>query len=222
MPDKAVQLSTGRIILPIESPWPTEGRNYTSLVFYSDNEGYSWWPSSNVVDLGSTTEEPSVVELADGRLAMFCRNNRGYMARACSEDQGETWSEPELVEDLPHPNAGFHVVTLPTTGDLLAVFCQNLHAPALARGEEQPTVQVAQLRRLLGQVRAPLTTAISRDGGLTWEHHRDITHDPEGVYGDYGYPGVAFVEDGTVCLVNYHAIDGLHLARIGVDWLYGR
>jgi len=221
MPDKVLQLSTGRIIMPVESPWPVKGKNYTSLIFYSDNGGYTWWPSNNVVDLGSTTEEPSVVELADGRLVMFCRNRRGYMARSYSEDQGLTWSEPELVEDLPHPSAGFHVVRIPTTGDLLCVWCNNEYAPAWASGENTETVQVAQLANYpRGAVRSPLTAAISRDGGQTWEHHRNIAEDPEGVYGDYGYPGISFIEDGQICLVNYHATDGLHIARIGVDWFY--
>jgi len=74
----------------------------------------------------------------------------------------------------------------------------------------------------LGSVRSPLTCAISRDEGQTWEHIRNIAEDPPGEYGDYGYPGCTFVENGTVAIVNYHALDGLHVVRIGVDWFYGK
>ena len=26
---------------------------------------------------------------------------------------------------------------------------------------------------------------------------------------------------GDVAVISYHALDGLHLARIGIDWFYG-
>lgn len=229
MPGKMAQLSTGRIILPVESPWPVDGRHFVSLCFYSDNGGSIWLPSGNQVDFdpkaGGRAEasEPSVAELADGRLIMMCRTQRGYLARAYSKDKGLNWSKPELITDLVCPPCGFHLVHLPTTGDLLAIYCNNPHAPAWAEGKEKTFVQVAQLANYpRGRVRAPLSSAISRDRGRTWQHHRDITHDPEGVYGDYGYPCIMFLDEGKTALVNYHAIDGIHLARIGVDWFYGK
>jgi len=111
------------------------------------------------------------------------------------------------------------MVRLPTTGDLLVIYCNNPHALAWAQGQEKTFIQVAQLANYpRGAVRAPLASAVSRDGGKTWSQHRDIIHDPAGVYGDYGYPGITFIEDGKVALINYHAIDGIHLARIGVSW----
>jgi len=226
MPDKAIQISTGRIIIPVESSWPVTGHgHFVSLCFYSDDGGYLWLPSRNVVDLGSNTTEPSVVELADGRLIMMCRNQLGYLARSYSKDKGLNWSKPELITDLKASPTGFHAVRLPTTGDLLVIYCNNPHRARLrAEGKKEETfVRVAQWTNYpLSAVRAPMASAISRDGGKTWSEHRDITHDPEGVYGDYGYPGITFIEDGKVALVNYHAIDGIHLARIGVDWFYGK
>ena len=60
-----------------------------------------------------------------------------------------------------------------------------------------------------------------KDGGQTWGNFRDITRDPEGVYGDYGYPGITWIEDGNVALVNFHALQGIRLARIDVNWFYG-
>ena len=84
-------------------------------------------------------------------------------------------------------------------------------------------MQIAQIVGVpLGEVRAPLTAAISCDEGQTWEHVRDIAVSPEGSYADYGYQGCTFIENGTVALVNYNSIDGIHVARIGVDWFYGQ
>jgi len=81
---------------------------------------------------------------------------------------------------------------------------------------------VAQLNPTLGEVRAPLTAAISRDEGETWEHIRNLAEDPDGSYGDYGYPGVTWIDKGSVALVNFHSLDGLHVARVGVEWFYGK
>jgi len=115
------------------------------------------------------------------------------------------------------------MVRLPTTGDLLVIYCNNPHAVEMAQGKEQTFVRVAQLPKYpRGAVRAPLASAISHDNGKTWSHHRNITHDPEGVYGDYGYPGITFIEDGKVALIHFHAIQGIRMARIGVDWFYGK
>ncbi len=221
--DKVMRLSSGRIVIPAASFWPVSGDHTVSLCFYSDDQGYSWWPSRNFIDFGKDThnEEPSVVEMEHGRLIMLCRTGCGYLARAYSEDYALTWSQPELVPELPEPCAGFHMVRVPATVDLLTVFCKNPHAPALYGGEKQPDIKVGELTIPLGRVRSPMTAAISKDNGQTWGNFRDITCDPEGVYGDYGYPGITWIEDGGVALVNYHALDGIRLARIGVNWFYG-
>ena len=62
---------------------------------------------------------------------------------------------------------------------------------------------------------APLTAAISQDEGETWIHSRHIADDPDGAN---GYQSVTFV--GNMVVVSYHALDGLHVARIGIDWFY--
>jgi len=216
------QLSTGRIIMPVTTGAPDN--NWVSTCVYSDNDGISWWPSKNYVAIAGSFEtgEPHVAELADGRLTMLVRTDLGYMARSYSTDHGESWSPAELVKDLPAsiPSPS-DLVRLPTTGDLLCLWCNNPHGPKLLAGEDQPTVQVGQLQCKLGYVRAPLSSAISHDGGQTWGQVRDLTHDPPGVDGDYGYPCVCFLDQGKTVLVNYHALDGIHVARINVDWFYG-
>ena len=73
-----------------------------------------------------------------------------------------------------------------------------------------------------GVIRAPLCTAICRDEARTWEHVRTVAALPEGGYGHFGYPGVTFTEGGKIALINYHALDGIHPARIGVDWFYAK
>lgn len=153
------------------------------------------------------TAHPSLVRLPDGSIlfAYDVQNlttddpNAGgdqHTYVRLSPDDGRSWSDP---------------------------FCATL-MPGICHAMPDKVVQLSS-GRIIMPVESPWPVGgryfVSRDAGRTWQHHRGITHDPEGVYGDYGYPGITFVEDGQVAMVNYHAIDGIHLARIRVGWFYG-
>lgn len=198
--DKLLLLSDGRIIAPAEySPGAAKGSHsgYVSTAFYSD-DGHVWRMSKSIVDADYEVQEPHVVELADGRLMMMFRTYSGFCGRAYSDDRGETWSEPEAVEDLPMtPRASAITVNrIPSTGDLLLIRCRGL-------GEGE-------------RARTPLVSAISADEGETWTHERVLFGEPDG---DYGYQSVTFVDDMAV--LSYHQRDGLHVLRVAVDWFYG-
>jgi len=217
-PDKIIRLSSGRIVLPVE--WRGPAGHMTSLCYYSDDNGYAWYPSKKVADAGFESDEPSIVELKDGRLLMIFRTTRGYLGKAYSKDRGETWTDEQLTK-LPSPCAPEFITRIPSTGDLLLLWCNN---PSLARGQKQSMIPVADVKQWpLGEVRSPMSSAVSRDEGETWEHVRDIATNPtKDVYADYGYPCVTFIDDGKIALVNFNATDGIRLARIGVDWFYGK
>jgi sialidase-1 len=200
---KLRQLASGRLVAPAEykknRPAAADHSDYAALVFYSDTEGHSWWPADNDIDvLPHECQEPHVVELRDGRLLLLFRTYSGCVGRAFSTDQGQSWSPGELLWDLPMSRCASAVTVdrIPTTGDLLLIRCT---------GEGGPD------RRL----RTPLTAAISQDNGTTWTRERPVAADADD---DYGYQSVTFV--GDLVLVSFHARDGLHLARIGVDWFY--
>jgi sialidase-1 len=203
--DKLVQLSSGRIIAPLEFELVTTGDDHAGYVSYtecSDDNGYSWHSSKNVVKmLPVEAQEPHVAELKDGRLIMLMRTYSGYVARAYSADRGENWSEGQPVPELTLPRAtssALNVKRIPSTGDLLLLRCNN--------GPSEPP------RR-----RTPFVSVISKDDGQTWENERVIAGDPEN---DYGYPGLLFVND--MAMIVYHQRDGLHVARISVNWFYGK
>lgn len=198
--DKLLRLSDGRIIAPAEfSPGAAKGShsNYSSTAYYSDDSGYSWRMSRSVISADYEVQEPHVVELTDGRLMMMFRTYSGFCGRSYSTDRGESWTEPEALEDLPMtPRASAITVDrIPSTGDLLLIRCRGL-------GEGE-------------RARTPLVSAISTDEGETWEHERVLFGDPEG---DYGYQSVDFVDD--MVILSYHQRDGLHVARVGVEWFY--
>ncbi len=202
--DKFIQLSTGRIIAPIEKEKVASAdghAGYVSLTVYSDDNGYSWTPSGNTVDmLPVEAQEPHVVELKDGRVLMLMRTYSGSVAKSVSTDQGRTWSKGEMIPALPLPpnSSALNVKRIPATGDLLLLRCSG--APKENRS-----------------IRTPFVAVISRDDGATWENERIIMGDPAD---DYGYPSLMFTDGPAI--ISYHQRDGLHVARIGTDWFYGK
>jgi sialidase-1 len=205
--DRLFTLSTGRIVVMAEykAHWPSERDHsgYAGMAFFSDDNGYSWQPSRNVVDMMPIeVQEADGVELKDGRVMMFARTYSGHPVRAYSSDGGETWSKGEEIKELNMPYAGLPTVRrIPSTGDLLFIWISEKSID-----KQNPKVQR----------RCALSSAISQDEGKTFIHQRHIVRDPED---DFGYQCVEFLDDGVV-LVGYHARDGLHVARIGVDWFY--
>ena len=199
--DRLVQLKSGRIISPVD--WCEDYNkewHFRAVCFYSDDRARTW-RRGGVVDLGTTTEEPGVVELKDRRLLEIIRSEGGYVGKAYSSDQGITWTKPEMIKQLPAPRGPATIVRVPKTGELLIFFLYN---QKIEEGSERK--------------RAPLATAISTDEGETWTHFRtELGPDPEG---DYGYVGCTFI--GDTALVNFHSTDGIHVARVGVDWFCGK
>jgi sialidase-1 len=197
-------LSSGRIIAAahFKKRWPDgplsrDHSGYVSLAFYSDDNGYAWHPSKNEVDMDPVeAQESHIVELKDGRLLMTFRTYSGCVGRAFSTDKGETWSKGELLKDLPLASNSCAVsVDLMPNGDLLLIRCSD--------GSE-------------GR-RTPLVSVVSKDDGATWGNPRVIAGDPAN---DYGYQSVTFV--GDTAIISFHALNGLHVARVEQGWFYGQ
>lgn len=214
--DRAVQLHSGRIVLPVAlhnapgSRWDPAGAVMCCL---SDDAGMTWRRSRTQLLTRSaqggriTTQEPGVVELADGRLMMFCRTESGSQYVSFSDDGGETW--PDLQpSNMVSPLSPASIKRIPATGDLLLVWNDHSNVPENLRGK-----------------RTPLCVALSRDEAGTWENVRTLEDDPDGWY---CYTAIAFVGDDV--LLSYCAGDesrdkGLtetQLTRFPLEWLYGR
>jgi len=203
--DRMLILSSGRILAPAEykihRPSKDDHGGYAGMSFFSDDDGYSWQASKNVVDMQPIeVQEAHAVELKDKRVMMFARTYSGHPVRAYSDDGGATWSKGEEIKELKMPYAGLpSVKRIPATGDLLFMWISEKSI------DKEGTPR-----------RCTLSTAISQDEGKTFLHQRNIASDPED---DYGYQAILFVGD-DLSIVSYHAREGLRVARIGIDWYY--
>ncbi len=135
--------------------------------FFSDDGGETWqesrdglWVHENAGRVQGLCEVPVAVESRDGRLVMFMRTKYQRIAESISEDCGRTWGATRLT-NLVSSNAEIFLTKVPSSGNLLCIWNQ-------ASTSEIET----------GFYRARLTSAVSSDGGLSWDNFRTIASTP--------------------------------------------
>jgi predicted neuraminidase len=113
--------------------------------------------------------QPTLFETKDGRVVMYCRSrNIGFICRAESRDNGETWTPAERTT-LPNPGSGIDLVQT-GEGQLLLVYNHS------------------------DRHRFPLNLAVSRDEGQTWKQVLTFEDTP----GEFSYPAIIQTSDGRL------------------------
>ncbi|QDU60151.1 Sialidase precursor [Planctomycetes bacterium Pan216] len=178
---RALTMKSGRIALPTHGPRGAgdyRGKDLESFVYYSDDGFATWKRGQAVTAPGRGAHEPTLIELADGRLYCLLRTTLKRQYVTLSDDGGASWSTPEPTE-LASPDSPAVLARIPSTGDLLVLW-NNVASPS-------------------NWPRTPLTAALSRDEGASWTIVGDIdnrrTHDA-------AYPSVHV--QGDELLVAYY------------------
>jgi sialidase-1 len=169
--DVLMQMSSGRILLgtsDTSGPWcarTADGRaldHDVSGCCYSDDEGRTWGASAAWASLPLRgAAEPHIVEVGQGRLLMYMRTQMGAVFQSESADGGETWSKPQTT-GLKAPESMSCLAKIPRTDDLLLIWNDSLYDPEFDHCGK----------------RTPLTVAISRNQGRTWENFKNLETDP--------------------------------------------
>jgi Neuraminidase (sialidase) len=187
---RGLMLANGRILVECDAL-------ESAFCLFSDDDGASWREGTHVRPAQGGCWEPAAVELRDGRVLMFLRTTLGGQYQTISVDGGETWSEP-VASALTGSGSPLSIERIPATGDLLAIWNHDVGS---------------------ARARNPLTAAISRDDGRSWERCRDVASATDDAF---AYPSVTFVGE-TALLTYFDYKDGisLFLQRIPVAWFYG-
>ncbi len=207
--DRVIQLKSGRLLMPVslhEAPGMEWSNGGQISVYYSDDLGQSWMESDTIPNPdGETLQEPGVVELEDGRIMLFTRNNSGFQHVSFSSDQGVTWT-PSKASNIPSPRSPASIERIPGTGDLIMVWNKN--------GGDNPEI---------AGKRTPFNVAISKDEGMTWEQSFTLA---DNVHGWYCYTAIDFADDHVLlghCAGDRRDNNGLaetHITRFPIKRLY--
>lgn len=234
--DRMIQLSTGRLLIPmaihrarmrdiVVTPGKTAPGTLAAAAIitflFSDDGGTTWCESSNnyykCFPNGNGLQEPGVLELKDGRIWSWSRagafgisGSNGRQWESYSSDQGMTWTEAQPTE-FHSPCSPMSIKRIPTTGHLLAVW--NDHSGRFKTPKAKP----------ISWGRTPLVSAISKDDGRTWKHHKLLETSP-----DHGFCYIAIHFEGDAVLLAYCSggkttkmvLDRVRMRRIDLKDLY--
>lgn len=196
-------LDQSRILSPTSKETGTGTKSkagqWRCYVEISCDEGKTWVlgpvvPSSRDI----RAIQPTLLVHKDGRIQMLCRTatpkngvkELAKVATSFSTDGGLTWSEMELIEDLPNNNSGIDAVTIPNTdkkaADHTFAIAYNPFGCADDRDKKDPAYNKP--------LRNPLCIATS-DDGIHWTQRFTLESSP---VSQYSYPSMIVGSDGTL------------------------
>jgi sialidase-1 len=183
--NRVIQLKSGRLVMPTARHEFIGGKLQPGkiMVYLSDDQGQTWRRGRGILEKDEKGNrvnlmEPGVVEASPHRILMLIRTKLGCQYWSESKDDGETWTVPQ-PSVLLSPESPATITKIPATGDLLVVWNDQ-------EGRSE------SYRRAQPPKRTPLTAAISRDGGATWEPRKLLEDEPG--HG-YCYTSIAFTDE---------------------------
>ena len=217
-PGHGLQLKNGRLVVPV---WMSNGGGHAHRpsvvgVIISDDNGKTWKRGDLVPASLLNASETAAVQLDDGRVMLFLRNEEpGYRhAVSYSADGATKWSTPTLHPDLYTPISFATAVRLSSASEPGGK-SRLLYVHPDGR-EKREVIRMWGLRP-----RENETIRLSYDEGQTWPVSKIIER------GRSGYADIAVAPDGTIfCLYERgHNSDNqlntrlLTVARFNLEWL---
>jgi sialidase-1 len=219
-PDHGIQLTNGRLIVPVWLSTATGGnahRPSVSSTIYSDDQGKTWRAGEIAVPMTGEIVNPSetlAIQLADGRVMLNARNESKPHRRLItfSNDGATNWTPPVFDETLVEPICMGSLVRLSTeaSGGRNRILFANPANLERADGKAEPGKS---------RDRRNMTVRLSYDEGHSWPVAKSV--EP----GFAAYSDLAVTPDGTIlCFYGTgskldFAGEKLTLARFNLEWL---
>ncbi|MBA0205561.1 sialidase family protein [Pectobacterium aroidearum] len=217
------------------------GNNDDSAVKISSDQGKTWreYPVPN----STGCVHMNITPLQDGTLLALYRSRwADFIYQSRSTDGGKTWSDP-VPTDLPNNNSSIQVTTL-ENGHLALVFNHMSAADATERrlslydeiedeedkasNAKMPEVQAGSRSAFWGAPRAPMTLAISEDGGKSWPWQRNIevgdgycmtNNSTEKLNREFSYPSVKQAQDGKLHVAFTYFRQAIKHVVVSEEWV---
>jgi len=231
-PDGLWLLPGFRCVTPKQGKWV--GDADISEVHVSADQGRSW--TSHEVPESTGCVHMSIVPTSDG-YAGFFRSRWADSIYVSRSADGLTWSAPEPTE-LPNNNSSIQALAL-ADGRLAMVFNASSVADATGRrlglyddigeDDETPAAPASEGRTAFwGTPRAPMTLALSADGGRTWPDRRDLdtgdgfcmtNNSKDKLNREYSYPSIAQTDDGMLHIAYTYFRRAIKYVRVKPQWV---
>jgi sialidase-1 len=219
-PDHAIQLKTGRLVVPVWLSTGTGGnahRPSVTATIYSDDAGKTWNAGDIAVPCTEEWINPNetvAVELADGRVMLNVRSESKAHRRlvVTSKDGATGWSTPKFDDALLEPICMASIVRYSSAaeGGKNRLLFSNPDNLKKAGGKEEPGKN---------RDRQNVSVKVSYDEGQTWVVNKPIEPGPS-MYSD-----IAVGKSGTIlCFYGRSEKPGfaggrLTVARFNLEWL---
>lgn len=216
------------------------GNNDISAVLRSTDSGASWTRHDVPNSVGCV--HMNIHRLHDGTLLALYRSRWADHIYASRSRDGIDWSEPEAL-DLPNNNSSIQFIVL-ANGHLALVFNASSAAQSTQRraslyddiedsepqGELVTQAASSKGTAFWGAPRAPMTLAISTDGGRSWPQQRNLdigdgycmtNNSTDKLNREFSYPSIVQSADGKLHISYTYFRQCIKYVSVSEAWVQG-